>query len=261
MNGISVQDLVVELGGQRILNGIDADFSGGEITALLGPNGTGKTTLLKALMNLYSYRGQIEQQGSKNSNDYRFSYLCQLSPSTSQLTVIEVVLLGLVEQLRWRITPEQEYLAEQVLDSLGLIQLATRRFSSLSGGQQQLVSLAQALISQPDVLLLDEPTSALDMRHQVQVLELAKDYTRRHNAVTVAVLHDLSLAARYSDKLLLLNRGKVVANGSPGDVCLPTTLSDVYQVEIDVGYCDKGHLHITPTSLPGGVYVDGRVLR
>ncbi|MDO6706180.1 ABC transporter ATP-binding protein [Photobacterium sp. 1_MG-2023] len=253
MKGISVQQLDLTLGGREILSGINATFHCGELTTLLGPNGTGKTTLLKAMMGQYPYAGQIQAiQGQADVKKHRFSYLCQLASSASQLTVIEVVLLGLVHELGLRITSEQEYQAETILTELGLSALATRRFHTLSGGQQQLVSLAQTLISKPEVLLLDEPTSALDLRHQIQVLELAKDYTRTQNAVTIAVLHDLSLAARYSDQLVLLHQGKVRCSGVPEDVCLPEVLSDVYQVGIDVGYCQQGHLHITPVHLAEG---------
>ena len=248
MNNLCVEELSVSLGGKPILSNLSANFKGGQFTAILGPNGTGKTTLLKAMMGIIPYKGTVvTRSGAESIPMSRFSYLCQLNKSPSQLTVIEMVLLGLVSQLTWRVNEEQQLLAENMLKSLGLLAMSTQRFSALSGGQQQMVAMAQALISKPKILLLDEPTSALDLRHQVQVLDLAKQYTSDSGAVTVAVLHDLSLAARYSDQLLLLNNGSVVASGEPKLVLRPDLLEQVYQVEVDVGCCNQGHWHVTPT--------------
>ncbi|MDP2572036.1 ABC transporter ATP-binding protein [Vibrio penaeicida] len=248
MKQLLIQDLALKVGRKQVLKRVDAQFKAGEFSAILGPNGAGKTTLLKAVMGILPYSGNISAT-DKNGNALpptSFSYLCQLNKSPSQLTVIEVVLLGLVHQLNWRISEEQEQKAENMLRDLGLIDIATRPFSQLSGGQQQLVSLAQALVSQPDVLLLDEPTSALDLKHQVQVLDLARQYTLTNNTITIAVLHDLSLAARYCDHLILLNDGEVRHSGSPDCVLEPEKLSQIYQVHVDVGCCIHGHTHVTP---------------
>ncbi|MGR5558887.1 ABC transporter ATP-binding protein [Vibrio fortis] len=248
MTSLSIDELTVTVGSQLILKKVNADFSGGEFSAVLGPNGAGKTTLLKAVMGIIPSNGKIY---SSNEDDQRllpksFSYLCQLNQSSCQLTVFEFVLLGLVHQLTWNITFEQEQKAEAILVYLGLIHLARRQFYQLSGGQQQLVSLAQALVSEPNVLLLDEPTSALDLRHQVQILDLVRHYTREKNIVTIAVLHDLSLAARYCDHLLLLSDGTVQHSGKPEDVLDSERLSQIYQVHVDVSCCVYGHTHVTP---------------
>ena len=248
MNRLGVEHLSVSLGGKRILSDLSAEFVGGQFSAILGPNGTGKTTLLKSIMGVTSYQGEVILHTGMDSGPInQVSYLCQLNKSPSQLTVIEMVLLGLVNQLTWRVTEQQQSRAEEMLKSLGLWSIATRRFNASSGGQQQMVAMAQALISTPKVLLLDEPTSALDLRHQVQVLDLAKQYTRESGAITIAVLHDLSLAARYADQLLLLNHGNVVASGEPKSVLTSELLEQVYQVEVDVGLCSQGHWHVTPT--------------
>ena len=254
MNQLRIKQLSVSLGGKSILSDLSAQFNGGSFTSILGPNGAGKTTLLKAIMGTTPYQGTV--LGISNSDEIplsRFSYLCQLTKSSSQLTVIEMVLLGLVNQLGWRINDAQQYKAESMLRELGLVDLATQRFGSLSGGQQQMVAMAQALVSKPLVLLLDEPTSALDLRHQVQVLELAREYTHQSGAITISVLHDLSLAARYSDKLLLLNQGNIVASGTPKEVLTPSLLESLYQVEVEVGRCSQGHWHVTPIR-PTGEY-------
>ncbi|MFY2506767.1 ABC transporter ATP-binding protein [Vibrio pectenicida] len=248
---MSLNDVAVNMGGKSILTPINATFKSGEFSAILGPNGAGKTTLLKTMMGLVPSTGTLGAFLDDGQSIPRtcYSYLCQLNKSSSQLTVIEVVLLGLVHSLNWRITLEQEQRAESILIDLGLLHLATRTFSHLSGGQQQLVSMAQALVGRPSILLLDEPTSALDLKHQVQVLALARDYTLEHQCITIAVLHDLSMAARYCDHLLLLDKGKVQKTGAPREVLDETILSRVYQVDVDVGRCSKGHLHVTPNCL------------
>ncbi|MBU2898075.1 ABC transporter ATP-binding protein [Vibrio hepatarius] len=251
MKHMSLNDVAVNMGGKSILTPINATFKSGEFSAILGPNGAGKTTLLKTMMGLVPSTGTLGAFLDDGQSIPRtcYSYLCQLNKSSSQLTVIEVVLLGLVHSLNWRITLEQEQRAESILIELGLLHLATRTFSHLSGGQQQLVSMAQALVGRPSILLLDEPTSALDLKHQVQVLALARDYTLEHQCITIAVLHDLSMAARYCDHLLLLDKGKVQKAGAPREVLDETILSRVYQVDVDVGRCSKGHLHVTPNCL------------
>lgn len=251
MKSLSIESIAVTLGGKPVLKKVEAHFCEGEFSAILGPNGAGKTTLLKAIMNLIPYRGKINssRENGQRLTPKSFSYLCQLNKSHCQLTVIEFVLLGLVHHLSWHITFEQEQKAEAILNYLGLINLASRKFSQLSGGQQQLVSLAQALVAEPDVLLLDEPTSALDLRHQVQILDLVRQYTRAKRIITIAVLHDLSLAARYCDHLLLLNEGVVQHSGKPKEVLDSEKLSQIYQVHVDVGRCVHGHTHVTPVRL------------
>ena len=250
MRSLSIKNLAVKVGRKPVLKNIEAYFCDGEFSAILGPNGAGKTTLLKAIMGIIPYQGTINSSGEHGQrlSSKSFSYLCQLNKSSCQLTVIEFVLLGLVHQLSWHITFEQEQKAEAMLNSLGLIELAQRQFSQLSGGQQQLVSLAQALVAEPAVLLLDEPTSALDLRHQVQILDLVHQYTRSKNIITIAVLHDLSLAARYCDHLILLNDGVVQHSGKPEEVLDSEKLSQIYQVHVDVGCCLHGHTHVTPSS-------------
>lgn len=248
MTSLSIENLAVTIRRKRVLKKVDAHFLGGEFAAILGPNGAGKTTLLKAIMGSILYDGKIESSGEDGQRlpPQSFSYLCQLNQSPCQLTVIEFVLLGLVHQLSWNITFEQEQKADAILDYLGLRNLALRQFSQLSGGQQQLVSLAQALVAEPKVLLLDEPTSALDLKHQVQILDLVCQYTRAKNIITIAVLHDLSLAARYCDHLLLMNDGEVRYCGKPEDVLDSERLGQIYQIHVDVGCCIHGHTHVTP---------------
>ena len=133
-----------------------------------------------------------------------------------------------------------------MLQVLGMEALADRQVRQLSGGQQQLVFMAQALVGRPKVLLLDEPTSALDLRHQLLVMDLARHYTRRYGAVTLYVLHDLGLAARYSEQLLLLQDGHMKLLAEPEQVLQPDILEQVYQVTVAVEKNAAGYLQVTP---------------
>lgn len=134
----------------------------------------------------------------------------------------------------------------EILEELHLTPLSYTKFSSLSGGQKQMVIMAQALVSAPKVLLLDEPTSALDLKHQLQVMEIARNYTKKTGAITVLVLHDIALATRYSDQLLLLHEGYSLRQGAVQEVVKPEILEKVYEVKLDVSRSEQGYITITP---------------
>ena len=176
------------------------------------------------------------------------AYVPQMAYSTSALTAFEMVLLGKVKSLSWKVSKEIIQEVNEIMNTLGIAGLAGKTFSSLSGGQKQMVIMAQALISKPKVLLLDEPTSALDLYHQLQLLDVTKEYCEKNQAIALTVMHDLSLVARYSDSILLLHEGKTLKQGKPDDVLLPDLLERVYRVRIAVA--KSGDLTmITPVSI------------
>ena len=142
-----------------------------------------------------------------------------------------MVLLGLVKGLRWKVTDEQIEKVMDTLAELGLDSLSRKPVCSLSGGQKQLVFMAQAFVSRPKVLLLDEPTSALVCPHQLVVMDLARKYTQENGAITLFVVHDLVLASRYSSRLLMLHEGRIKAFDTAERVLLPYLLGDVYDME------------------------------
>lgn len=203
----------VSFSNKTVLKSVSGTFKGGELVSVIGPNGTGKkTTLIKAIASLNKYKGQIdifEDEGNRIDRS-QVSYVPQMATTHTELTVFEMILLGRVKDLSWRVEDVHLDAVAAIIDKLGLGEISLRPFSKLSGGQRQMVVMAQALVSSPKVLLLDEPTSALDLRHQLQVLEVAKQYCADTGAITVVVLHDLGLAARYSDEMILLNGGYAV---------------------------------------------------
>ncbi|WP_130890422.1 ABC transporter ATP-binding protein [Fusobacterium varium] len=245
---MNLTDIKISYGKNNIIKNIKAEFYGGNVVSLIGPNGTGKTTLLKAIAHLIKYEGDIGVIGETGYKNFRdsFTYVPQMSVNNINLTVFEIVLLGRVRDLTWKIEKIHLNAVAEILDELNLSHLSCSKFSSLSGGQKQMVIMAQAMVSKPKILLLDEPTSALDLKHQLQIMETAKKYTKKTGSITVIVLHDIALAARYSDEILLLHDGYSIQQGIPEEVLKEELLEKIYGVELDISKSSRGFISITP---------------
>ncbi|WP_373077162.1 ABC transporter ATP-binding protein [Fusobacterium varium] len=245
---MNLTDIKISYGKNNIIKNIKAEFYGGNVVSLIGPNGTGKTTLLKAIAHLIKYEGDIGVIGETGYKNFRdsFTYVPQMSVNNINLTVFEIVLLGRVRDLTWKIEKIHLNAVAEILDELNLSHLSCSKFSSLSGGQKQMVIMAQAMVSKPKILLLDEPTSALDLKHQLQIMETAKKYTKKTGSITVIVLHDIALAARYSDEILLLHDGYSIQQGIPEEVLKEELLEEIYGVELDISKSSRGFISITP---------------
>ncbi|HET8527278.1 MAG TPA: ABC transporter ATP-binding protein [Gaiellaceae bacterium] len=249
---IELADVVVELGGARVLDGVGFGVGRGEWVALIGPNGAGKTTALRAVTGLVGYDGSIRVGGgeARELGRRRLARACALVPQLPErppeLTVAEYVLLGR--------TPHLGYLAAEgagdraaaarALARLELTPFAHRLLTSLSGGELQRAVLARALAQEADVLLLDEPTSALDLGRQQQALELVHEL--RDDGLTIlSTMHDLTLAGQYADRLVLLDRGVVVADGAPGDVLSAEAVAAHYGAAVRVVE-EEGRVYVLP---------------
>ena len=232
---LSVKDLGVAYCGRPILKHVTFDIEGGTLVCVAGRNAAGKTTLLKAVAGMTPHTGAVTlTDGSETFSSRAVAYLPQLTQVTSRLTVFEIVMLGLGRSLSWRVTPDVFEKVDQTLHAMQISPLADKPVASLSGGQKQLVFMAQAFVSGPKVLLLDEPTSALDMRHQLIVMQAAVDYVKRTGAVALAVVHDLMLASRFSSKLLMICEGGVRRYDTPQNVLTPEEMRDIYRIEAAV---------------------------
>lgn len=245
MISLSLKNLSVRLGGKDILRGVNATFEGGQIVSVVGQNGCGKTTLLKAIAGICSCDGEVcVQDQTQKLSKKAIRYMPQLSTVTSRLTVFEMVLLGLEAELGWRVDQATFDRVDRLLHLLEIDHLAHTPVASLSGGQKQLVFLAQACVSEPKVLLLDEPTSALDLRYQLVVMKAIRRYTEATGAVTIVVMHDLLNAARFCQKVMLLDSGSVMAFDTPENVFEKSRLEAVYDVKVSVEASQSGFLNV-----------------
>lgn len=245
---LKTRNISVSFGEKVVLNNISADFESGIMTAIIGSNGVGKTTYLKAVAHLIKRQGsaELDEDGTISFNKKEIAYVPQLRNLQTRLTVFEMVLLGLVSSLKWHVSEEQTEKVWRTLKELGIDHIARQPFHTLSGGQKQLVSMAQSLIGRPKVLLLDEPTSALDLKHQLIVMDLAERYTREQNAVTIFVVHDLMLASRYGSNLLVLHKGEIYAYDRAERILKPELIREVYGVESKILLLEEGYQMVLP---------------
>ncbi|AVS79319.1 iron ABC transporter ATP-binding protein [Paracidovorax avenae] len=251
--GLHIAHLGVAYGRRRVIDGLTAPaLQPGTVTAVLGPNGSGKSTLLRALAGLVRADGSVALDGealeraSLAERARRIVYLPQALPAAVHLRVIESLLAArnasphdtrAGDGLRAESAVEE---SAELLQRLGIGHLAMRHLDELSGGQAQLAGLAQALIRQPRVLLLDEPLSALDLNHQFHVMSLVREEAVRHGMVTLVVLHDLGIALRHADRVLVLRDGQLMADGPPAEAIDPALLARVYGVQARVEPCSRG---------------------
>jgi iron complex transport system ATP-binding protein len=258
LSGLCIHDLSVNYGKRPVLVSLDAGpLPQGQVTALLGPNGSGKSTLLRTLAGLtraasgsLSLDGETLGLSVSSARSHSVVYLPQALPAGVRLQVLESVLVtaratrGISFPARSGARQDDVDHAHAVLQRLGIEALATRSLAELSGGQRQLVGIAQALVREPKVLLLDEPLSALDLNHQFHVMHVLRDVTRERGIVTVVVLHDINAAMRACDRAMLLHRGRIVNFGPPQDVVTAASLAQVFGVHARIEPCSRGHLQV-----------------
>lgn len=225
---------------QTVLQDLDLGIGRGELVALLGPNGAGKSSLLKALAGLLTPAfGSIELQGqalssySPESLAKARAYLPQSASVHWPQPVRDVVALGRLPHGRHRLTEADEHAIVDAMHAAGVDALATRPVNELSAGEQARVMMARLFATGAQLLLADEPTAALDLHYQHQIMTLFRQHADNGGSAVV-VLHDLNLAARYCDRLLLLNEGHVVADGNAASVLTAERLRAVYHIEASV---------------------------
>lgn len=242
---LSLSNVGVTRGRSRILDGITATLAGGQLAAVIGANGAGKSTLLAAVAGQLAHDGTIRWNGGRVVPG-RAGYMPQSSETRASLTVLETILLGRYDSLCWRMNGGDIDSAAGALTALGLGHLAERRLDTLSGGQRQLVLLAQRLVRRPELLILDEATSALDLRHQMTVLDHLATYVKRTGALVLIAMHDVNLAARHAGQMLMLCRGRLAVCGAREAVLTAPQLRQSFGIETEVLRSAEGYPVIVP---------------
>jgi iron complex transport system ATP-binding protein len=244
---LELKNMGVAYGGVPVVHSLNVQLpQAGQVVALVGANGAGKSSTLRGIAGLCATSGQAWLDGEDLGRlrpvqrTQRVAYMPQSLPQASGLTVYEAVLGTLrIACPQWGHAQVHQRIA-QVLAELDLAPLAMRALGTLSGGQRQMAGLAQLLARSPRLLLLDEPTSALDLRWQLQLLQALRTHVQTHNTLCVMAVHDLNLAARFCDHMLVMAQGQLLASGPPQAVLTPDVLRQAYGVEARVERCSRG---------------------
>jgi len=252
---LSVKNITFAYLKDPVLKNVSLDIPSGEVLGIIGPNGSGKSTLLKVLAGIIKCGPQnIFYQGSDISTMKRkniasaISWIPQENPMVFAFRAIDVVMMGRHPYLSPLIfEKEEDYkIAQEAMDKTETSQFAQRLFNNISSGERQRVLIASAIAQDPEIMLLDEPTSALDIKYQLEILMILRRLNESKNMSVVLALHDLHLASRFCRRLVLLNNGEIVADGSPAEVLRKDILEEVYGVSVNIFSKEDGSFIVTP---------------
>lgn len=251
---IEIEDLSFSYGGRPVLNDITMEVLPWEVTCVVGPNGSGKSTLARCIESLLVpsagrilLGGEDARRMKRKDIARRIGYVPQSFNLTFSTTVFDLVMMGRRPHVSWKSSARDIDIVIDSLMALGLEEIAMRSFHQLSGGQQQRVMMARALAQQPECLLLDEPTSALDIAHQLELMDTVSLHAREKGLSVLMVVHDLNLAARYADSIVMMKGGRVVVQGAPERVLTRENLVAVYGVNAAIGK-EQGRVTVIPVA-------------
>lgn len=248
-----INKLSFNYGAFSVLKDVELEVELGEVLSIIGPNGSGKSTLLKCINRILKTQQNtvlIDGKDASKINIRELSkimgYVPQSSTSTFPFTVFDVVLMGRRPYIGWNLSDRDTEIVAEMLDFLGIGELAMRHYYELSGGEQQKVIIARALAQQPQILLLDEPTSSLDIKHQLEILCMLKSLAQSKERCVIVSMHDLNMASRFSDRMLMLKKGCIFAAGTPESVLTEANIEAAYGVKSRVTQSFLGKPQVTP---------------
>ncbi len=242
MPEINIKDLLYSYSEEAIiLKGISLNIKEPQLVSIIGPNGVGKSTLIHCMNKILSpVAGTVVIDG-KEVKEYeikelarKVGYVPYTSSDTFPMTVVDTILMGRNPHRRWKSLHQDLLVAKKVMEMMDITHLAMRPFNELSAGQHQRVMLARGLAQEPEILLLDEPTANLDVRHQMDVIRLLKQLAVRNGLMVVMISHDLNIAAKYSDNIIMMSKGQIYAVGKPVDVITAANVKEVYDVDSEI---------------------------
>ena len=244
MVALQLSNLGAYYGRKLALSEVTTPLIGaGEILAVIGPNAAGKSTLFKRIAGLLQGPGEVNVTGSARG-DKAISYMPQDTSANAVLTVYESILIARKQGQSWSVGDDDLGLIDRIMGALDIEPIAFRDLGTLSGGQRQLVSLAQTLVREPEIVLMDEPTSALDLHRQVEVLAFMQAEARRKGMIVLIALHDLNQALRFCDKALIIAEGRMRSCGTSADVITVPMLRDIYRIEARIEKCSRQFDHV-----------------
>lgn len=249
---LSLKNIDMSYGPHQVLFDVSVkDVKRGEFVGLIGPNASGKSTLFRTITGLVKpSAGSVVLDDTnlgklrRGERARRVAYMPQAFGCNAALTVFESVLLALKQTTGWRVKSDNLARVEAVLVELSLSHISGRGIGALSGGQAQMVAVAQTLVRDPALVLLDEPTSALDLHHQLSILTAIRNAIHTRDMIGIAALHDLNLAAQFCDRLILIREGRVVADGPPKDVLALEELGQTYKVKTHLNHTKRGSIFV-----------------
>ena len=226
---------------REILHGIDLNLPSNKFIAVLGPNGCGKTTLVKQINRILRAQSGTVQIGDRQVSQLEPSELAKLIAYVPQMTsgvmngsVMDTVMLGRRPYIQWKPTDEDLEIVAKALIRLNISHLSQRLFNQLSGGQKQTVLIARALAQVPDIYLFDEPVSFLDVKNQLEIMAIGRELVEQDGKTVIMVLHDLNMALRFADHVVIMKDGNVFAQGAPRDVITEKNILAVYGTHAEI---------------------------
>ncbi|WP_417803608.1 ABC transporter ATP-binding protein [Thalassospira lucentensis] len=241
---LQLENLGTRYGKVQVVSGVTTPvIQPGTVTAVIGPNAAGKSSLFKRIAGLANGEGRVNT-GSKAKQRNTICYMPQDTGSTAVLSVYESIILAAKQGSSLRVRDDELDRIDSILAALRISDLAARNLGELSGGQRQLVAIAQTLVRDPKILLMDEPTSALDLHRQMEVLSFMRDIAKGQNIIVMIAIHDLNHALQYCDHAMAIRNGRMVTYGPCADVIDGNLLRDVYQVDGHVEVNSLGQSHV-----------------